>query len=66
MRWTWLARETGVLVRTAKSCGPDSLWVGVKFALRRAGDGDKANPDRRGEHEATVKTIAQGRPECLR
>ena len=27
--------------RTAKSCGPDSLWVGVKFALRSAGDGDK-------------------------
>ena len=25
----------------AKSCGPDSLRVGVKFALRSADDGDK-------------------------
>jgi hypothetical protein len=23
-------------------------------------------PDRRGEHEAAVKTIAQGMPDCLR
>src|ERR1700731_5454195 len=49
-------------MRTVKSCGPDtptlvsSRWK--QFRRRRW----QKSPAHRGEHEAAVKTIAQGRP----
>ena len=39
MRWTRAARETGVLVRTGKSCGPDIFDADVKLAVIPASDG---------------------------
>ena len=65
MRWTPTARQTYRRKRTAKSCGPD---VAVLASSRRdakvfAGDGGK-RAVLRGEHEASRKAIAQGRPGC--
>jgi hypothetical protein len=59
-----------VLLRTVKSCGPDASVVGVKSS--EAGRPDRARmchirkatvsnkPDRRGEHDISRQTIAQG------
>src|SRR6266403_4588908 len=52
-----------VLTRTAKSCGSDAPIVGVKSAIRRAGDGVKKR-GHRGEREVSRKTIARGMPGC--
>ena len=67
------ARRTRVW-RTAKSCGPDArCWrqvggcasIQLDRARYPAGDGgNKAG--HRGEHEGNRKTIAQGKPGCLR
>ena len=56
--------------RTAKSCGPDTPTLVSSFAeaipqatvARKPGH----RTGHRGEHEVTVKTIAQGRPGCFR
>src|SRR2546430_10540307 len=62
MRWTRAARETNaVCLRTAKSCGSDAPIVGVKSAIRSAGDGVKKR-GHRGEREVSRKTIARGMP----
>src|SRR5258708_28192254 len=50
-----------VLTRTAKSCGSDAPIVGVKSAIRSAGDGVKKR-GHRGEREVSRKTIARGMP----
>ena len=56
------ARETNaVCLRTAKSCGSDAPIVGVKSAIRSAGDGVKKR-GHRGEREVSRKTIARGMP----
>src|SRR6266699_1783565 len=56
------ARETNAACwRTAKSCGSDAPIVGVKSAIRSAGDGVKKR-GHRGEREVSRKTIARGMP----
>src|SRR6266403_3267965 len=50
-----------VLTRTAKSCRSDAPIVGVKPAIRSAGDGVKKR-GHRGEREVSRKTIARGMP----
>ena len=57
-------RET----RTAKSCGPDAPTLAFKLAmmLRITLMTVARKPGHRGEHEISRKTIAQGRPDCLR
>ena len=63
------AFDEGRVKRTAKSCGPDAPMAGVKLAMmlsHHAGDGDKQAGSRRGEHDISRKTIAQGRPDCFR
>ena len=56
------ARETNaVCLRTVKSCGSDAPIVGVKSAIRSAGDGVKKR-GHRGEREVSRKTIARGMP----
>src|SRR5258705_12648018 len=50
-----------VLTRTAKSCRSDAPIVGVKSAIRSAGDGVKQR-GHRGEREVSRKTIARGMP----
>src|SRR2546429_6601790 len=56
------ARETNaVCLRTAKSCGSDAPIVGVKSAIRSAGDGVKKR-GHGGEREVSRKTIARGMP----
>ena len=52
--------------RTAKACGPDASVVGVKSAVKTPPMTVSTKPDRRGEHEISRKTIAQGMPDCLR
>jgi hypothetical protein len=54
--------------RTVKSCGPDAPVAGVKFLRSKllGDDGDKQARSRRGEHEISRKSIAQGRPDCFR
>src|SRR6266446_1999289 len=49
-----------MLMRTAKSCGPDASVVGVKSQRRRE------SPILRGEREISRKAIAQGMSDCLR
>src|SRR6266436_801119 len=62
MRWTRATRETNaVCLRTVKSCGSDAPIVGVKSAIRSAGDGVKKR-GHRGEREVSRKTIARGMP----
>ena len=55
------ARDERGLLRTAKSCGSDAPIVGVKSAIRSAGDGVKQR-GHRGEREVSRKTIARGMP----
>ena len=52
--------------RTAKSCGPDTPSLVSRLAGNIPQDSGGYMPGHRGEHEAAVKTIAQGRPDCLR
>ena len=54
--------------RTAKSCGPDAPTLAFKLAmmLRITLMTVTKKPGHRGEHEISRKTIAQGRPDCLR
>jgi hypothetical protein len=55
--------------RTAKSCGPDAPMAGVKFSGSSRFLGTTVTNklrSRRGEHEISCSTIAQGRPECFR
>src|SRR5467141_1835113 len=49
------------LTRTAQACRSDAPIVGVKFAIRSAGDGVKKR-GHRGEREVSRKTIARGMP----
>src|SRR6202012_4381094 len=53
-------------MRTAKSCGPNAPMLASSLAelFREATVARK--PGHRGEHEISRKTIAQGRPDCLR
>jgi hypothetical protein len=72
MRWTrqrrarFGARRT-MLMRTAKSCGPDARrWRHVAMMLRITLTTVANKLDHRGERAISRKTIAQGRPDCLR
>jgi len=47
--------------RTAKSCGPDAPTLASSFAEAIPQATVAKEPGHRGEHEVTVKTIAQGR-----
>ena len=64
MRWTRQCRKTSDTTRTAKSCGPDAptlasrSWSDLRTTVAKG-------PGHRGEHEVTVKTIAQGRPDVF-
>jgi len=64
MRWTRQCRKTSDTTRTAKSCGPDAptlasrSWSNPRATVAK-------EPGHRGEHEVTVKTIAQGRPDVF-
>jgi hypothetical protein len=65
MRWTLWSRETSAPMRTAKSCGPGAPTLALSFrrdTIPAKVTGAK-EPGPRGEHEVTVKTIAQGRPD---
>jgi hypothetical protein len=67
MRWTLHAqarmrRRVG-RKRTAKSCGPGLPTLRSSSAGRFAGRRRLTSPALRGEHEAAVKTIAQGMPD---
>ena len=53
------AADESACLRTAKSCGPDASTPAS--SLRSDPQATVTNkPDRRGEHEVTVKTIACG------
>jgi hypothetical protein len=53
------------VMRTAKSCGPDVPRLASSLrSYPRATVSTKSG--RRGEHEISRKTIAQGRPDCFR
>jgi hypothetical protein len=66
------ARRRTVLLRTAKSCGPDASTPASSLAeVLRARPGGQANireatvtrkPDRRGEHEISRKPLRAGMP----
>jgi hypothetical protein len=47
-----------------KSCGPDAPMLAS--SLRIHSQATVANKPVTGEHEVSRKTIAQGRPDCLR
>jgi hypothetical protein len=66
MRWTQAARETGVLAggRPNRVVLTPRRWCQVRATER--GRRWPKGPEHRGEHEATVKTIAQGKSDCLR
>src|SRR5207302_2675807 len=54
--------------RTAKTCGPDARYAGVKFRGNKLlrNDGGKRASAHRGEHVISRKAIAQGMSDCLR
>jgi hypothetical protein len=61
------ATDERKLKRTAKSCGPDaSTPASSSWEASFSGATVTRKPDRRGEHEVSRKTTAQGRPECFR
>ena len=66
MRWTQAARETGVLAggRPNRVVLTPRRWCQVRATER--GRRWPKGPEHRGDHEATVKTIAQGKSDCLR
>jgi hypothetical protein len=53
-------------LRTAKSCGPGAPRQALSFARNDARATVAIKLVHRGEHEVSRKTIAQGRPECIR
>jgi hypothetical protein len=55
-------RQTCDELRTAKSCGPDPPTLGSSLRERSRRRWRLASPVLRGDHEATVNTIAQGMP----
>src|SRR6266568_2505383 len=59
---------TKVLKRTAKTCGPDARYAGVKFRGNKLlrSDGGKRASAHRGERVISRKAIAQGMSDCLR
>ncbi len=61
-RWTSWCRRRAASRRTVKSCGPDSPMLGSSLARTFGGATGANKPAPRGEHEAAVKTIAQGVP----
>ncbi len=69
MRWTRRhAKDERGCSRTAKSCGPGAPTLalspqGMETSLRAT---VARKPGHRGEHEASRKTTAQGKPELLR
>src|SRR3954452_7832034 len=63
MRWTRRgSQRRPVLLRTAKSCGPDAPTLASSLARRIAGRGWQESPVTRESMKETVKTIAQGVP----
>jgi hypothetical protein len=63
MRWTRGALLTRALIlRTAKSCGPDAPTLASSFAKQFASRRWQQSPVTGESAEETVKTIAQGRP----
>src|SRR3954452_16787306 len=54
--------------RTAKTCGPDARYAGVKFRGNKLlrSDGGKRASAHRGERVISRKAIAQGMSGCLR
>ena len=54
--------------RTAKTCGPDARYAGVKFRGNKllGNDGGKRASAHRGERVISRKAIAQGMSDCLR
>src|SRR3954447_23726985 len=54
--------------RTAKTCGPDARYAGVKFRGNKllGSDGGKRASAHRGERVISRKAIAQGMSDCLR
>jgi hypothetical protein len=64
MRWTRGALLTRALIlRTAKSCGPDAPTLASSFAKQFARRRWQESPVTGESAEETVKTIAQGRPD---
>src|ERR1700744_1027744 len=67
MRWTLhaQARMRGRVgrKRTAKSCGPDLPTLRSSLPEMTGRRGSLSSPALRGEHDAAVKTIAQGMPD---
>src|SRR6266702_814453 len=59
---------TKVLKRTAKTCGPDARYAGVKFRGNKLlrSDGGKRASAHRGERVINRKAIAQGMSDVLR
>jgi hypothetical protein len=54
------ATDERVILRTAKSCGPDASMVGVKLAEEIPPAMVTTKPDHQGEREGNRKTIACG------
>ena len=56
------------VTRTAKSCGPDARYAGVKFLRSSRGSGATVAREHRltGEHDISRQTIAQGMSDCFR
>jgi hypothetical protein len=59
-------KDEGAGMRTAKSYGPDASTLASSQAVKTPLATVTKKPDRRGEYEAAVKTIAQGKSDCLR
>src|SRR6266567_2222596 len=59
---------TKALKRTAKTCGPDARYAGVKFRGNKlpGSDGGKRASAHRGERVISRKATAQGMSDCLR
>src|SRR5260221_849303 len=64
----WQCRQRTARERTAKSCGPDARYAGVKFRGNKLlrSDGGKRASAHRGERAISRKAIAQGMSDCLR
>jgi len=61
------AADESVILRTAKSCGPDASMVGVKLAMMlriMPNDGDNKSPITGESSKETVNTIACGNAGC--
>jgi len=58
--------KTSDAARTAKSCGPDAPTLAFKSRRSVCAAMVARKPGHQGEHDISRKTIAQGRPDCLR